>query len=43
MEKVYLQVNFPNIITIGFIVFIIYTFGGAVIAAAKRIGGQVAV
>jgi hypothetical protein len=36
MEKVYLQVNFPNIISIGIVLFVWYTFGGVIASGIKN-------
>lgn len=35
MEKVYIQLNLPNILTIGLIGFLLYTFGGAALSVVK--------
>lgn len=36
MEKIYIQLNLPNILTIAFVVIVIYTFGGSAIALAQK-------
>lgn len=36
MEKVYIQLNLPNILTIAIIVFVVYTFGGSAVALAQK-------
>lgn len=35
-QKFYLQLNIPNILTIGLIVFLIYTFSGVVLSTVKN-------
>ena len=35
MEKTYLQLNLVNILTIGFIFIVLYTFSGTIVATLK--------